>query len=140
MARGRARAVRWLLGLMSAAWLGSVLVTAAAVSLTRSAGTLNCEHPQSDSNYGDFSWSWFPLGTRCSWTEEANGFDEVSSPTWGPSVLVAAQLGAGLAIGYADLRVWRTSTPRSARRRGPAAVGQAGPVTSHDDPDGAGVA
>ena len=138
MARGRARAVRLLLGLMTVAWLGSVLVTAAAVSLTRSAGTLNCEHPQSDSNYGDFSWSWFPLGTRCSWTEEANGFDEVSSPTWGPSVLVAAQLGAGLAIGT-PISTSGGST-RSARRRVPAALGQAGPVTSHDDPDGAGVA
>jgi hypothetical protein len=107
----RAETGRLLLILGWAAWMLCVLAAAAGVLLTTAAGDLNCLHRsriQGDSNYGDVTWSWLPLGPECTWTEESNGVDDFQGAAWGPTLFVAALLVTGGGIGYAHFRLWRT--------------------------------
>jgi hypothetical protein len=59
-----------------ACWL---LLLLALLGLERYEGDLGCRLPGTDSEYGDASWQWLPLGTVCTDTRTGQPFNE---PSW----------------------------------------------------------
>jgi len=61
-----------------------------------------CPTPGADSDWGRLSWSVFPPGPRCTFTEELNGIDRVDGPGPGMSIwlVVLAALTVVLAREY----------------------------------------
>ena len=79
------------------------------------AGRLGCPAPTSELSFGEYEWSWWPMGRSCSWTRELNGIDARQRPTWPPTILgvVAGATGSLLVLGA----IARSSTARSRPER-----------------------
>jgi hypothetical protein len=88
-------------------WLGFLGLAMLAVGLEALTGSdLGCEAKAGDSNYGQAGWSWLPLGSECTWTQQGNGFDGHEEPGWGLTAYVGVVLvaGVGIGIGYSFVR------------------------------------
>jgi hypothetical protein len=85
----------------------------------RSEPATSCQQEPGDSNYGEASWTWFPLGLECTYTEEANGIDEHEPADWGLTVVVAGLAGSGVVIHGARRGVDRQRPPPGRERQPP---------------------
>ena len=61
-------------------------------------GDLGCAADVGDSNYGEYQWSWWPVGGSCRWTETINGFNGFEGPDWSMTAVIggSALVGFGL--------------------------------------------
>lgn len=89
---------RWTFILLSVGWLLTGLVGALAVSFALFADDLWCEHETGDSDFGDATWSWWPLGIECTWTEPSNTVTDHEGPPWWPTVFTATYFSAGAGL------------------------------------------
>jgi hypothetical protein len=96
-----------LIILLAVGWVLTGVVGALAVA-TFHDDELWCEHETGDSDFGDASWSWWPLGIECTWTEPTNLVTDHEDSPWGPTVFTALYLTVGAAL---------VSEVRSQRRR-----------------------
>ena len=97
---------RWLFLVLAVGWLLTGLVGGLAVSLVLYAGDTGCEHETGDSDFGDASWSWWPLGIQCTWTEPPNLVSDHEDPSRGATAFTALYLAAGMALASEERR-WR---------------------------------
>jgi len=67
---------------------------------------LLCEHEVGGSNYGETSWSWWPLGPACTWTQEANRVTDHEDPSWAYTVLTVCCVASGVVVAQAYRRGW----------------------------------
>ena len=100
MATDRPRIAPWVLAILTIGWALVGVVGAAGVALLLWTDDVWCEHETGDSNFGDGSWSWWPLGLECTWTEESNGLSDNEDPSWVPTVFTVAYVAAGAALAW----------------------------------------
>ena len=87
-----------VLALASFWFLGAVAGIGWVVFVS-SFGDLWCAHSEGDSNFGKLRWSLLPPGHTCTWTERANGFDDVEGPGWqGSTYIVGMALVGGATV------------------------------------------
>lgn len=98
----------------------TLLTGMAAAVLVEMAGQF-CEWPEGDSNYGAVTWSAFPPGPGCTWTEERNGVDARHDPTPGESAavviwLVVVTVSGTVAFGELALDTYHQNVRRPSPR------------------------
>jgi hypothetical protein len=110
--------MRWRFLVLAVAWVVTGMVGALAVSAALYLDDTLCEHETGDSDFGDASWSWWPLGIRCTWTEPSNLVTDHEDPSWGPTALTALYLATGVGLG--------SEARHRARRRAEAVAAESG--------------
>lgn len=104
----------WVVWALVVGWVLTGLVGTLGVAALLYGDDLWCEHATGDSDFGEASWSWWPVGLECTWSEaEGNLVTDHQEPTWGPTAITVVYVGAGITLARwaRDRRRHRTTAP-----------------------------
>lgn len=98
---GVTRVGGWVFWLLALGWIFMGLLIALGLAYVMSDPQWDsyCEHESGDSDFGDGTWSWWPLGVECTWSQgSGNLVDDHEEPGWGQTVFTGAYLASGVVM------------------------------------------